>query len=118
MTSDPESPFTLVFVGYAAAEPGLGERASAFEDAVLPLLSDHGAELVYRGRRAAGQDGALPLEVHLIRFPHRRALEAYMSDDRRVALLEEFGEVFTAKQVVEMDTVSGTGRRIDGATGV
>jgi uncharacterized damage-inducible protein DinB len=106
MTSDPDSPFTLVFVGYAATEPGLSERASAFEDAVLPLLSDHGAELVYRGRRAAGQDGALPLEVHLIRFPHRRALESYMSDDRRAALLEEFGDVFTAKQVVEMDTVS------------
>jgi hypothetical protein len=105
MTSDPDSPFTLVFVGYAAAGPGLSERASAFEDAVLPLLSDHGAELVYRGRRAAGQDETQPLEVHITRFPNRRALESYLSDDRRAALLAEFGEVFTAKHVVEMDTL-------------
>jgi hypothetical protein len=103
MTGDPDSPFTLVFVGYA--DPALAERAAAYEDAVLPLLADHGAELVYRGRRAAGQDEALPLEVHVTRFPHRRALESYLADDRRAALLEEFGEVFTAKQVVEMDTV-------------
>ena len=104
MTTDPDAPFTLVFVGHA--DPAHEERAAAYEDAVLPLLADHGAELVYRGRRAAGQDEALPLEVHLIRFPHRPALESYLSDDRRAALLEEFGEVFTAKQVVEMDTVS------------
>jgi hypothetical protein len=108
-TDDPEAPFTLVFVGYVGAEPGLDERASAYEDAVLPLLADHGAELVYRGRRVAGQDPALPLEVHLTRFPHRRALDAYMADDRRAAPLEEFGEVFTAKQVVEMDTVETVG---------
>jgi hypothetical protein len=103
MTTDADAPFTLVFVGYA--DRAHEESAAAFEDAVLPLLADHGAELVYRGRRAAGQDEALPLEVHLIRFPNRRALESYMSDERRAALLDEFGEVFTAKQAVEMDTV-------------
>jgi hypothetical protein len=104
MATDRESPFTLAFVGYADAAHE--ERAAAFEDAVLPLLADHGAELLYRGRRADGQDAALPLEVHLIRFPHRRAFESYLADGRRAALLEEFGEVFTAKQAVEMDTVS------------
>jgi uncharacterized damage-inducible protein DinB len=107
MTTDPEAPFTLVFVGYTDA--AREERAAAYEDAVLPLLADHGAELVYRGQRVAGQDSALPLEVHLTRFPHRRALAAYMADDRRAALLEEFGEVFTTKQVVEMDTVVAVG---------
>jgi Protein of unknown function (DUF664) len=106
MTTQPDAPLTLVFVGYA--DPTDERRAAAFEDAVLPLLADHGAELAYRGRRAAGQDEALPLEVHLIRFPHRRALESYMSDDRRAALVEDYGEVFTVEQVVEMDAVSVT----------
>jgi hypothetical protein len=41
MASDPDKPFTLVFVGHA--EPALEARASAYEDRVLPLLDDHGA---------------------------------------------------------------------------
>lgn len=106
MSSESDAPFTLAFVGYAAA--GMTERASAYEDEVLPLLADHGARLVYRGRRAARQDAALPLEVHLIWFPHRRALEAYMADERRAALREAYGEVFTRKEVFEVDAVSSS----------
>ena len=74
---------------------------------MLPLLADHGARVVYRGRRIAGQDAALPFEVHLLWFPNRPAFDAYLADDRRVALLARFGEVFTAKQVVELETIVG-----------
>jgi uncharacterized protein (DUF1330 family) len=105
MVAEPDAPFTLAFVGYAAT--GMSERASAYEDEVLPLLADHGARLLYRGRRAAHQDDSLPLEVHLTWFPHRRALEAYMADERRAALMEAHGEVFTRKEVVEVDSVTG-----------
>jgi hypothetical protein len=105
MTTDPAQPFTLVFVGYA--EPDSAERAVAYEDAVLPLLADHGARVAYRGRRVEGEDDALPLEVHLLCFPNRAAFDAYIADDRRAVLLREFGEVFTVKQVVEMHTISG-----------
>jgi hypothetical protein len=72
---------------------------------VLALLPDHGARLVYRGRRAAGQDPALPAEVHLIWFPSRAAFDAYLADERRQALLAGHGEVFTEKVVVELDEV-------------
>jgi hypothetical protein len=104
MANDRDEPFTLVFIGHA--EPALEARASAYEDRVLPLLDDHGARLLFRGRRTA-DDPELPLEVHVTRFPHRRALDAYMADERRRALLDEFGDVFTRKQVIEVETVTG-----------
>jgi uncharacterized protein (DUF1330 family) len=103
--SDPDTPFTLAFVGYATADAA--DRASAYEDRVLPLLAEHGARLLYRGTRVSGQDPALPLEVHLTWFPDRRALDAYMADERRTALIDEFGEPFTTKQVVEVEAVVG-----------
>ena len=106
-----DEPFTLAFVGFTTAEQA--ERASAFEDAVLPLLADHGAQLVYRGRRTttdadADTDAGHPLEVHLLRFPGRAALAGYMADERRQALLDEYGEVFTAKHAFEVDTLTGS----------
>jgi hypothetical protein len=101
--TEPDESFTLVFIGHA--DPDRAAEASAYEDRVLPLLADHGAELQFRGRRAAGEDPSAPLEVHVTRFPHRRAFDAYMADERRRALLDEFGDVFTTKQVVEVDPV-------------
>ena len=83
---------------------------------MLPLLADHGARLVYRGRRR-NDDAAQPFEVHVLWFPDRAALDAYLADDRRRALLDEFGEVFTSKQVVEMQTIASdaAAMTIDGA---
>lgn len=105
MQTGDDGPFTMVFVGHAA-EDRRG-AAVAYEDAVLPLLAEHGARLLYRGRRAAGEDEALPLEVHVIWFPGRGAYEAYLGDARRGALLREHGEVFARKQAVTMETVAG-----------
>lgn len=104
MTADPEDHFTIVFAGYA--DPGSSDRAVAFEDEVLPLLADHGARLLFRGRRADGEDPSLPLEVHVTWFPHRAAFDAYLADERRLAAVERYGEPFSAKQVVEVDTVA------------
>jgi hypothetical protein len=98
--------FTLAFLGYADTDRA--DRASAFEDEVLALLADHGARVVHRGRRAAHEDAALPLEVHLLWFPHRAALDAYLADPRRQSLLTEYGEVFTAKYAFEIDDLTGT----------
>lgn len=75
---------TIAFVGHAA--PQQAEAASAYED-----------------------DPSLPLEVHLIRFPSRVAYNGYLTDGRRIALMEPHGEVFTSKVVVELDTVAGAG---------
>jgi len=107
VTNAADEPFTLAFVGYA--DPAMSERATKYEDEVLPLIEEHGGRLLYRGRRAAGQDSALPLEVHLSWFPHRGALDAYMADDRRRDLLDRYGDVFTTKHAVEVDTISTAG---------
>jgi uncharacterized protein (DUF1330 family) len=106
MMTDPEQPFTLAFVGYTTAE--LADGAAGYEDAVLPLLADHGARLIYRGRRSDGLDAELPFEVHLLWFPNRTAYDAYFADPRRLALLERFGDVFTSKQSIVVDTIAGT----------
>jgi len=98
-----EARVTIAFIGHA--DPAQVDAASAYEDAVLPLLADHRAELLYRGRRAGDQAESLPAEVHLIRFPDRDAYAAFLADDRRHALLHEHGEVFTSKVVVELDPV-------------
>ena len=98
-----EGPVTIAFIGHTA--PERVAAAFAYEDAVLPLLADHGAELLYRGRRTPSEDTSLPAEVHLIRFPDRGAYDAFLADRRRLALLDEHGEVFTGKVVVELDTV-------------
>jgi hypothetical protein len=94
---------TLAFVGYATG--ALADRASAFEDEVLQLLGDHGARLLFRGRRLADQDESLPLEVHLILFQDRSSLQAYLADDRRRSLLAKYGEVFTRKCAVEVEAI-------------
>ena len=99
-----DAPLTLAFVGYT--HPDLSERAVAYEDAVLPLLVEHGAKLLARVRRAPGQDASLPLEIHLIWFPHRRALDAYLGNPRRQTLLESYGDVFRLTQVVEVEQIA------------
>ncbi|HEX4216475.1 MAG TPA: hypothetical protein VIA06_24420 [Candidatus Dormibacteraeota bacterium] len=105
MRDDEDAAFTLAFVGYAS-DAG-AERAGAFEDGVLALLGDHGATLLYRGRRGVGEDPSLPLEVHLIRFPNRAALDGYIADDRRQALLRSYGEVFDVRHAVRLETLVG-----------
>ena len=104
MTADHDGAFTMVFVGYA--DPAWAGRAVAYEDEVLPLLADHGGRLLFRGRRVDGEDPSLPLEVHVTWFSHRAAFDAYLADERRLALVERHGEPFTAKHVVEVEAVT------------
>jgi uncharacterized protein (DUF1330 family) len=101
----PDEPIILAFVGYATA--AMADRASAFEDEVLKLLDGYGARLLFRGRRINDQDESLPLETQLLSFPDRKALEAYLADDRRQSLLAEYGDVFTRKCSVEVATKEG-----------
>jgi hypothetical protein len=60
-------------------EAGL-EAFRAYEDAVLPLLKDHGGVLRQRLRT---EDGLT--EIHVIRFPSTSHLDAYRADPRRAA---------------------------------
>jgi uncharacterized protein (DUF1330 family) len=98
-----EQSITIAFVGHATA--ATAERATEYEDQVLSLLDSHGARLLYRGRRRRDQDESLPFEIQLLSFPRREALDAFLADDRRVRLLAFYGDVFTLKQSVELDTL-------------
>jgi hypothetical protein len=99
-----EQSITIAFVGHATA--ATAELATEYEDQVLSLLDSHGARLLYRGRRRRDQDESLPLEIQLHWFPRREALDAFLADDRRVRLLAFYGDVFTLKQSVELDTLN------------
>ena len=99
----PEQSITVAFVGYATERTA--KRAKEYEDEVLRLLGSHGARLLYRGRRRRDQDESLPFEIQLLSFPRREALDAFLADDRRQRLLAFYGDVFTLKQSVELDTL-------------
>lgn len=73
--------------------PGGRPQFDAFEDAVLPLLPNHGGELLLRLRDpaaavgAALQDRPPPDEVHVLRFRDDAALQSFLSDPIRQAAL-------------------------------
>jgi hypothetical protein len=65
------------------------ELFQRYEDAVLPLLAEHGARLE---RRLRSHDGRT--EVHVITFPTAGAIAGYRGDPRRLRhheLLERSG---------------------------
>ena len=66
------------------SKPGTEEALCAYEDSVLRLMSDHGAQVLQR-LRTDGSDGA-PLEIQALEFPSQEALDGYMQDTRRTAL--------------------------------
>jgi uncharacterized protein (DUF1330 family) len=74
--------FTLCVLLWA--NPGHERALAEYEDRVLALLHDHGAELLKRVR-SSGEEGH-PLEVQLIRLPSDGALFSYLADPRRKAL--------------------------------
>lgn len=69
------------------AHPGQEDALTAYEDEVLALLPDHGAA-AQRVRSAVAVAADQPTEVQLYRFPSQQALDAYLSDPRRLALAD------------------------------
>lgn len=53
----------------------------SYEDRVLPLLAEHGGELLFRVRRTDNEH-----ELHVLRFASADHLESYRADPRRMAL--------------------------------
>jgi uncharacterized protein (DUF1330 family) len=66
--------------------PGTETALSAYEDQVLELMADHGARVLQRAR-TDGSNGA-PVEIQMLEYPSREALDAYISDERRAALVD------------------------------
>ena len=86
--------------------PGRDDALSAYEDAVLALLPDHGMRLVTRVRRTATA-AADPLEVQVIEVPSRAALDAYMADPRRTAMTTERDAAVARTDVFEVTARTG-----------
>ena len=95
-----QAPITLAFVGWVPSD-GF-DRAAAYEDAVLPLLVEHGGEVVFRGRQV-GDDPSLPAEVQILRVPSDDVLDAYLADERRLRLRAEHGDVFAESTLVRVE---------------
>jgi uncharacterized protein (DUF1330 family) len=84
----PENPVSLCVLLWA--RPGEEAALSTYEDQVLGLLADHGGRVLERGsvilEGGDSGDGERPAEVQFLEFPSHGALDAYMSDPRRLAL--------------------------------
>jgi hypothetical protein len=86
------------------AVPGQETALVAYEDQVLTLLGDHDAHVVQRVR--AQEVGEGPYEVHVLEFASQGALDAYLEDPRRTALLAERDRVIARTTIVPVEVVS------------
>jgi hypothetical protein len=82
---DVDEPLLLCCLLWAV--PGQADAMSAYEEAVLALLPEHGGEVTQR-LRGTGADGS-PDEVQVFRFASRAAVDSYLADPRRLALSGE-----------------------------
>lgn len=79
------------------ARPGLVAEMSAYEDAVISLLADHGAEILHRAF-GDGNDQH-PHEVQLYTFPSQASLDAFLADPRRLELADERDRVIARTEL-------------------
>jgi hypothetical protein len=78
---------------------------AGYEDRVLALFPDHGIELLERVR-SDGSDGN-PHEVHLYAIPSKAALDAYVNDPRRAAMLDERDRLIARTETFSVTRLSG-----------
>ena len=85
------------------ARKGRGDELVAYEDEVLRLIPEHGGKVLQRARSA--EEGAHPLEVHVLEFPSEAALQAYTNDDRRTSLAADRDRAIARTEVIRVDLV-------------
>jgi uncharacterized protein (DUF1330 family) len=88
-----------------SATPGNARGLAFYEDEVLSLLPAHGARVVQRLRMTNPAEGMC--EVHVLEFPSRAALDAYLADPARVALADVRDRVVADTQVFPVEDVTG-----------
>jgi len=71
-----------------------------YEDAVLPLLSEHGGALE---RRLRNGDGTI--ELHIVSFAKREALETFRADPKRLAAAPLLHKSWAAIELIELRDV-------------
>lgn len=85
-------------------QPGRAQELAEFEDAVLALVPAHGGRVIARETvvdRAAGD----PLEVQLTEMPDEQALEAYINDPARQAILGKRDSIIARTQILRVAPV-------------
>lgn len=99
-------PLTLCVLLWA--HPGAEQALIAYEDQVLALIPDHGGKILQRARSSGA--GGQPLEVHLLEFPSREALGAYLADSRRQALAAGRERAVARSEIIEVSLISPASR--------
>ena len=99
MTTD-AAPGPVELCVFLWAHPGQEEGLVAYEDRVLALVAAHGGTVLQRARTSG--EGGHPLEVQFFRFPSEAALQAYLADDRRVALAAERDRVVARTELMRV----------------
>jgi uncharacterized protein (DUF1330 family) len=85
------------------AHQGRDADLSAHEDQVLGLLAEHDGQLIHRARTVPrNSNNDEPTEVQLLRFGSEAALDAYMQDDRRVALADQREKVIAMTEILRV----------------
>jgi hypothetical protein len=82
------------------AHPGHEDALVEYEDRVLALVPVHGGTVLQRARTSG--EGENPLEVQFSRFPSEEAMQAYLADDRRVALAAERDRVVARTELMRV----------------
>lgn len=100
----------LTFCCLLWAKPEALDGLHAYEDVVLALFADHGATVLERA--FGGGADEQPAEVQLLRFPDQGALEAYLSDPRRTALLDERDRVVARTELFPVSRPYAHGPRV------
>jgi uncharacterized protein (DUF1330 family) len=85
------------------AHPGHDAELVAYEDRVLALVPGHGGTVLQRAR-STGEPGH-PHEMQFYSFPSEAALQAYLADDRRVALAAERDRVIAKTELIRVSFV-------------
>ena len=90
----------LTFVVVARIPPAGVEQFQRYEDAVLPLLTEHGARFERRLRSAAGD-----VEVHVLSFAAPESMAAYLDDPRRAAHRDLLAGSGAELELIEVDDI-------------
>jgi hypothetical protein len=83
------------------ARDGKAEALATYEDRVLDLLDDHDARVAFRGR--ASGEGDTPTEVQILIFASGEAFDAYMQDERRLAMSGQREAAIARTQVIPVE---------------
>ena len=77
----------IYLVVHLTYHPGHEAEGAEYERTVLAYWREHGGEVIAAFRPAAWADGTRAAdETQLLRIPTRAQMDAYLADERRVAL--------------------------------